>query len=84
MIIEKDEQGYGVLKTNVERAFDFETMETVIFEVIAREANTKDHYTATVEFTINVIDVNDETPQIIIVSKCSLFFWINNILMRFI
>lgn len=44
-------------------------MPTVVFQVIARETNTVEQYTASTEVIINVIDVNDETPQITIVSE---------------
>lgn len=67
--IEKNDDDEGVIKTQVDNAFDFEKLSIVNVQILATEVNTEEHHTGTAELTINVIDVNDETPRISIVSK---------------
>lgn len=57
-----------MIKTVVDRAFDYEKMDTVILQIRATESLREEHHTGTAELVITVIDVNDETPRLSIVS----------------
>lgn len=59
----------GAISTTVDKAFDYEQQNTVILQVKASD-NLKNEYssvthTTFTQVTINVIDVNDKTPEII-------------------
>lgn len=57
----------GIVRTSVDNAFDFETLESIVIRVKATEIGTDEQQSGTAEIIINVEDVNDETPNILIV-----------------
>lgn len=61
----------GIISTLTENAFDYERQTEMVIQVSATDTLVDDYgtrHTTYVELTINVEDVNDETPRITVVS----------------
>ncbi|GJQ74066.1 hypothetical protein Trydic_g18988 [Trypoxylus dichotomus] len=56
----------GKITTNINRALDYETQEEVVLQVRAIDSLMEPFNTAIAQVIITVIDVNDETPRIIV------------------
>lgn len=58
----------GVVTTELDQVLDFERQQTVILQIRATDTLTNEYSdtvnTAFAQLTINVVDVNDETPDI--------------------
>lgn len=54
----------GLITTKSAKVFDYEKMPVVIVQVLAEDSLPEKPHRATAQLTINVIDVNDETPSI--------------------
>ncbi|XP_031352921.1 protein dachsous-like [Photinus pyralis] len=54
----------GLITTKFAKVFDYEKMTVVIVQVLAQDSLYEKPHRATAQLTINVLDVNDETPSI--------------------
>lgn len=70
MSINKDSEDKGIITTSVKDAFDYERQTEVIVQVSATDTLVDEfgtRHTTYTQVTIQVIDVNDETPRITVV-----------------
>lgn len=63
----------GEIKTKVDRAFDYEVSNETVFQVQATDTLSvfgEATHTTFSQVRITVLDVNDKSPQLIMVSEC--------------
>lgn len=63
----------GVITTKIDNAFDYEKQQVVIIQVQAEDTLGEPFHKTIAQLTVEVIDVNDEPPRILVVSIYNKF-----------